>query len=106
MRAADHSRNRHVNDAAATVSKRTDWLLALLATIFVGFAGWTVTSLSSVAESLRLTALQVAVNRENLDQLHVQVNRGEERDGSYLRESIRALDARISKLEERVRNGH
>ena len=94
-----------MTEAAATVSKRTDWLLALLATIFVGFAGWTVASLSSVAESLRLTALQVAVNRENLDQLHVQVSRREDRDDSFTKDALHTLDARISKLEDRIRSG-
>lgn len=92
-------------DSAATVSRRTDWLLALLATIFVGFAGWTVSMISTAAESLRLTALQVAVNRENLDQLHIQVNRAEERDGAFIRESLHTLETRISKLEDRARAG-
>jgi indole-3-glycerol phosphate synthase len=92
-----------MSDAATTISKRTDWLLALLASIFIGFAWWSVDQLKTISETLRLTALQVAVNRENLDQLHIQVNRGEEREGANTREAIRALESRISKLEDRAR---
>ena len=94
-----------MSEAAATVSRRTDWLLALLATLFVGFVGWTAKGMGSLADSIRTTALQVAVNRENLDQLHLQVNRREDRDDSFTRDALHTLDQRISKLEDRARTG-
>lgn len=92
-----------MNEAAATVSRRTDWLLALLATLFVGFVGWTVSGMAALADTIRLTAQQVAVNRENLDQLHQQVNRREDRDDSFTRDALHNLDQRITKLEDGMR---
>lgn len=94
-----------MSEAAATVSRRTDWLLALLATLFVGFVGWAVSGMAALAETIRVTAQQVAVNRENLDQLRLQVNRREDRDDSFTRDALHTLDQRISKLEDRARTG-
>lgn len=75
----------------------------MLATIFVGFAGWSVRTDANLADTVRLVAQQVAVNRENLDQLRQQVNRREDRDDSFTRDALHTLDARISKLEDRAR---
>lgn len=76
-----------------------------MGTLFVGFVGWSVRTDSVHAETVRMVAQQVAVNRENLDQLRLQVNRREDRDDSFTKDALHTLDARISKLEDRIRGG-
>lgn len=80
-------------------------MLALLATLFVGFVGWSVRTDAVQADTVRVVAQQVAVNRENLDQLRQQVNRREDRDDSFTKDALHTLDARITKLEDRLRSG-
>ena len=95
----------HPHESQPPPRRLTEWALALLASLVVGFGGWVVHGMSELDASMRATAQQVAVNRERLDQLGGQVDRRESRDDAFLREQLSRLDQRITKLEDARRGG-